>query len=85
MVSATNTKIFMIKKSNDQPIVSFRMGTKDGIEPGMHLEVVNECGIMVGEVQVQDASEDQSEASVLGGGDVNLSCYVKPPGMKGKK
>ena len=85
MVSAANTRIFMIKKSSDQPMVSFRMGTRDGIAPGMHLEVVNEDGIMIAEVQVQNATEDQSDASVLGNGDIHLGCYVKPPGQRGKK
>jgi hypothetical protein len=71
--------IYMIKKSAEGSIVSFRRGTDHGVRPGMQLTVVNEDGFRVGVVEVLVSSETESEALVSGESGVKLGCLVSVP------
>lgn len=73
------TEIYMIKKSAEGFIVSFRRGTDHGVGPGMHLTVVNEDGIRVGAVEVLASTEAESEALVSGESGIKLGCRVRIP------
>jgi hypothetical protein len=73
------TEIYMIKKSAEGFIVSFRRGTDHGVGPGMQLTVVNEDGIRVGVVEVLSSTEAESEALVSGESGVKLGCRVRLP------
>lgn len=69
----------MIKKSVDGLLVSFRLGTGDGVRPGMNLAVVNEDGFRVGSVEVVSSTETESEALALDDRSVKLGCCVRLP------
>ena len=73
------TEIYMIKKSAEGFIVSFRRGTDHGIRPGMQLAVLNEDGIRVGGVEVLTSTETESEALVSGESGIKLGCRVSIP------
>jgi len=73
------TEIYMIKKSAEGFIVSFRRGTDHGIRPGMQLTVVNEDGFRVGVVEVLASTETESEALVSGESGIKLGCLVSIP------
>ncbi len=73
------TEIYMIKKSAEGFIVSFRRGTEHGIRPGMQLPVVNEDGFRVGVVEVLGGTENESEALVSGESGIKLGCMVSIP------
>jgi len=70
------TEIYMIKKSTEGFIVSFRRGTDHGVRPGMQLAVVNEDGFRVGVVEVRASTETESEALVSGESGIKLGCLV---------
>jgi hypothetical protein len=72
-------EIYMIKKSADGFIVSFRLGTDQGITPGMDLVVLNEDGFQVGHVTVLSSTEKESEALVAGESGIKLGCRVSLP------
>jgi predicted RecB family endonuclease len=67
----------MIKKSADGLLVSFRLGAKDGLRPGMRLAVVNEDGFRVGTVEVVATTETESTALAVDGRQVKLGCLVQ--------
>jgi hypothetical protein len=71
--------IYMIKKSADGLIVSFRLGTADGVRAGMSLTVVNEDGFRVGTVEVVSSTETESEALAVDDRSVKLGCRVRLP------
>jgi hypothetical protein len=71
--------IYMIKKSAAGLVISFRLGTVDGVQPGMMLTVVNEDGFRVGTVEVVTSTETESDALVAGAGAVKLGCLVRMP------
>ena len=73
------TEIYMIKKSAEGFLVSFRRGTDHGVRPGMRLAVVNEDGFHVGVVEVLASSETESEALVSDESGVKLGCRVSVP------
>lgn len=73
------TEIYMIKKSAEGFIVSFRRGIEHGVRPGIQLTVVNEDGIRVGTVEVLASSEGESEALVSGESGIKLGCRVRLP------
>ena len=73
------TEIFMIKKSAEGFIVSFRRGTDHGVRPGMQLAVLNEDGFGVGIVEVLASTETESEALVSGESEIKLGCLVSVP------
>jgi hypothetical protein len=73
------TEIYMIKKSAEGFIVSFRRGTDHGVRPGMQLAVVNEDGFRVGLVEVLASTETDSEALVSGESGIKLGCLVSIP------
>jgi len=73
------TEIYMIKKSAEGFIVSFRRGTDHGVRPGMQLAVVNEDGFRVGVVEVLASTETDSEALVSGESGIKLGCLVSIP------
>ena len=73
------TEIYMIKKSAEGFIVSFRRGTEHGIRPGMQLPVVNEDGFRVGVVEVLGGTENESEALVSVESGIKLGCMVSIP------
>jgi hypothetical protein len=73
------TEIYMIKKSAEGFIVSFRRGTDHGIRPGMQLTVVNEDGYRVGVVEVLGSTETESEALVSAESGIKLGCLVSIP------
>jgi hypothetical protein len=79
MVRTDTTEIYMIKKSSEGFIVSFRRGTDHGIRPGMKLTVVNEDGFRVGVVEVLGSTEAESEALVSGESGIKLGCLVSLP------
>jgi hypothetical protein len=79
MVRTDTTEIYMIKKSSEGFIVSFRRGTDHGIRPGMKLTVVNEDGFRVGIVEVLGSTEAESEALVSGESGIKLGCLVSLP------
>ncbi len=79
MVRPDTTAIYMIKKSTEGFIVSFRCGTDHGIRPGMKLTVVNEEGFRVGVVEVLGSTETESEALVAGESGIKLGCLVSLP------
>jgi hypothetical protein len=70
------TEIYMIKKSAEGFIVSFRCGTDHGVRPGMRLAVLNEDGFRVGVVEVLASTEVESEALVSGESGIKLGCLV---------
>ena len=72
-------EIYMIKKSAEGFLVSFRRGTDHGVRPGMQLAVVNEDGFPVGVVEVLASTETESEALVSGESAVKLGCRVSLP------
>jgi hypothetical protein len=72
-------EIYMIKKSVDGFIVSFRLGTDQGVTPGMDLVVLNEDGFQVGHVTVLSSTEKESEALVAGESGIKLGCRVRLP------
>ena len=53
------TEIYMIKKSAEGFIVSFRLGTDQGVTPGMDMVVLNEDGFQVGHVTVLSSTENR--------------------------
>jgi hypothetical protein len=69
----------MVKKSVEGIIVSFRLGTTQGVRPGMKLPVVNEDAIEVGVVEVTASNETYSEAKVLGESSIEMGCFVSMP------
>ena len=69
----------MLKKSADGFIISFRLGTNDGVCPGMTLTVLNEEGFPLGAVTVLKSSETESEARVSGESGIKLGCFVQRP------
>jgi len=73
------TEIYMIKKSAEGFLVSFRRGTNHGVRPGMRLAVLNEDGFHVGVVDVLTSTETESEALVSGESGVKLGCRVSVP------
>jgi hypothetical protein len=73
------TEIYMIKKSTEGFVVSFRRGTDHGIRPGMKLTVVNEDGFRAGVVEVLTSTETESEALVSGESGIKLGCLVSLP------
>jgi len=73
------TEIYMIKKSTEGFIVSFRRGTDHGVRPGMQLAVLNEDGFRVGFVEVLGSTETESEALVSGESGIKLGCLVSVP------
>jgi len=73
------TEIYMIKKSAEGFIVSFRRGTDHGVRPGMQLAVLNEDGFRVGVVEVLASTETESEALVSGESGIKLGCLVSIP------
>jgi hypothetical protein len=75
------SEIYMIKKSTEGFIVSFRLGTRHGVEPGMNLAVLNEDGFTVGTVQVLSSTETESDALVAGESAIQLGCRVSLSGM----
>lgn len=79
MTQRDATAIYMIKKSAEGFIVSFRRGTDHGIRPGMQLPVVNEDGFRVGIVEVLGGTETESEALVSGESGIKLGCLVSIP------
>jgi len=79
MVRPDTTAIYMIKKSTEGFIVSFRCGTDHGIRPGMKLTVVNEEGFRVGVVEVLGSTETESVALVAGESGIKLGCLVSLP------
>ena len=72
-------EIYMIKKSADGFIVSFRLGTDQGVTPGMDMVVFNEDGFQVGNVTVLSSTEKDSEALVAGESGIELGCRVSLP------
>jgi hypothetical protein len=77
MPAIAPSAIYMIKKSADGLLVSFRLGVKDGVRPGMRLAVVNEDGFRVGTVEVVATTETESTALALDGREVKLGCLVR--------
>ena len=77
MPAIAASAIYMIKKSADGLLVSFRLGAKDGVRPGMRLAVVNEDGFRVGTVEVVATTETESTALALDGREVKLGCLVR--------
>ena len=77
MSSAAPSAIYMIKKSADGLRVSFRLGAKDDVRPGMRLAVVNEDGFRVGTVEVVATTETESTALAVDGREVKLGCLVQ--------
>ncbi len=73
------SEIYMIKKSAEGFIVSFRRGTDHGVRPGMQLAVLNEDGFQVGVVEVLASTETESEALVSGESGIKLGCLVSTP------
>jgi hypothetical protein len=73
------TEIYMIKKSAEGFIVSFRRGTDHGVRPGMQLAVLNEDGFGVGIVEVLASTETESEALVSDESGIKLGCLVSVP------
>jgi hypothetical protein len=76
MAREAAAEIYMMKKSAEGVVVSFRLGSRSGLGPGMRLKVINEDGIPVGSVKVLSSSENESEAVVDGEGGVELGCRV---------
>jgi hypothetical protein len=76
-------EIYMVKKSADGFIVSFRLGTDEGVRPGMNLAVLNEDGFRVGTVEVLASTETESEALVSGESGVKLGCLIRRPAAGG--
>ena len=72
-------EIYMMKKSANGSIVSFRLGTDHGVRPGMQLRVLNEDGIPVGSVTVLSSTESESEALVAGVSGIKLGCRISLP------
>ena len=72
-------EIYMMKKSANGFIVSFRLGIDHNVRPGMDLKVLNEDGIPVGSVKVISSTETESEALVSEEGGIQLGCRVCPP------
>jgi hypothetical protein len=72
-------QIYMIKKSAEGVIVSFRLGTDQGVRPGMKLPVVNEDGFKVGVIEVTMSTETDSEARVSDESSIELGCLVRMP------
>jgi len=72
-------EIYMMKKSANGSIVSFRLGTDHGVRPGMQLRVLNEDGIPVGSVKVLFSTEGESEALVAGESRIKLGCRINLP------
>ena len=79
MPRLATTEIYMIKKSAEGFIVSFRRGTDHGVRPGMQLAVLNEDGFGVGIVEVLASTETESEALVSGESGIKLGCLVSIP------
>ncbi|MCU0559690.1 MAG: hypothetical protein MUD16_05790 [Desulfobacterales bacterium] len=77
----STSEIYMIKKSTGGFIVSFRLGTRHGVEPGMDLAVLNEDGFSVGTVQVLASTETESDALVAGESAIKLGCRVSLAGV----
>jgi hypothetical protein len=75
------TEIYMIKKSTEGFIVSFRRGTDHGVRPGMQLAVLNEDGFRVGFVEVLGSTETESEALVSSESGIKLGCLVSIPAL----
>ena len=82
MDQKSTSEIYMIKKSTEGFIVSFRLGTRHGVEPGMDLAVLNEDGFSVGTVQVVSSTETESDALVAGESAINLGCRVSLSGTR---
>ncbi|MCU0604947.1 MAG: hypothetical protein MUC33_20040 [Desulfobacterales bacterium] len=80
MDQKSTSEIYMIKKSTEGFIVSFRLGTRHGVEPGMDLAVLNEDGFSVGTVQVVASTETESDALVAGESAIKLGCRVSLSG-----
>jgi hypothetical protein len=76
MSATASSAIYMIKKSADGLLVSFRLGAQDGVMPGMRLAVVNEDGFRVGTVEVVATTETESTALAVDGREVKLGCLV---------
>ena len=72
-------QIYMLKKSAEGFIVSFRLGTNDGVQPGMELAVLNEEGFPIGTVKVLASTETDSEALVSSESGVKLGCLIRRP------
>lgn len=79
MTTAGAAPIYKIKKSSDGFVVSFRLGTLQGVGPGMRLNVLNEDGIPVGKVAVLTSSDTESDALVTEGSGIKLCCRIDPP------
>jgi hypothetical protein len=76
MSSTAHSAIYMAKRSADGLLVSFRLGAKDGLRPGMRLAVMNEDGFRVGTVEVVATTETESTALAVDGRQVKLGCLV---------
>ena len=79
MSGLRSSPIYMIKKSADGLIVSFRLGAGDGVQPGMTLTVVNEDGFRVGTVKVVASTDAESDALAADTDAVTLGCLVRIP------
>jgi hypothetical protein len=79
MSGLPSSAIYMIKKSADGLLVSFRLGTGEGVRPGMTLAVVNEDGLRVGVVEVVSSTETESNALAFDERGVKLGCHVRVP------
>jgi hypothetical protein len=79
MIKPGINQIYMIKKSAEGIIVSFRLETDQGVQPGMKLPVVNEDAIKVGVVEVTVITDTYSEAKVLGESRIELGYLVSMP------
>ena len=79
MTKTIAAQIYKIKKSSDGLVVSFRLGTLQGVSPGMRLKVLNEDGIPVGKVAVLSSSDTESDALVTEGSGIKLCCTIDPP------
>lgn len=74
-----SAEIYMIKKSAEGLVVSFRLGTDHGVKPGLRLDLLNEGGFRLGEVEVLASTETESEALAHGEAGIQLGCRVSRP------
>ena len=79
MANCGLNEIYMIKKSKEGFMVSFRLGTDQGVYPGVELVVLNEEGFPVGKVKVLFSTETESEALVASESAIKLGCRVSLP------
>lgn len=72
--------VYMVKESEEGPLIGFSMGSKQGLSPGMTVGLIDKAGRGLGEARVKSSLDSDATAVVVSGSCALGDMVVLQPG-----